>query len=91
MLDLQTIDSDWDKVRQALEDSRWDFRTVEGMIEDTGLPSERIEEALRRHGAEVRVSNVPDSKGRILYTLASKRMGLRELLANTQAFIAKST
>jgi len=80
----------WGKVRQALENPRWDFRTVDGLVEDTGFSREEVQALLESHSAEIRKANVPDSKGRILYTLATKPMGVREILANTRAFITKT-
>jgi len=87
---MDHVDSDWDRVRRELADPTWDFRTVESLSHATGLPVERIGGLLSEHNNEVRVSNVPDKMGRLLYTLADRPMKAREVLANLRAFIAKS-
>lgn len=87
---MDHIDADWQRVKEELADSAWDFRTVDSLSKATGLTVERVGNLLSRHGDEVRVANVPDKEGRLLYTLADRPMKLREVLANVRAFIAKS-
>ncbi len=79
------------KVLEALADDRWDFRTIDGLSTSTGLPENRIRELLRKYPSLVRQSLVLDRQGRELYTLASRRPSLQEVLTNTRAFISKST
>lgn len=81
---------DWLRVREALADPQWDFRTVDGITRVTGLASDRIRELLISHAAEVRKSYVTDKNGRILYTLRARPARLQEMVANTVAFISKS-
>ena len=87
---MDHVVSDWDRVRTELADPTWDFRTVESLSHATGLSVEQIGELLSEHHREVRVSNLPDKTGRLLYTLADRPMKAREVLANVRAFIAKS-
>jgi hypothetical protein len=87
---MDRVDTDWPRIREALADSAWDFRTEEGLSKATDLPVKRVADLLSEHGDEIRVANVPDPQGRLLYTLADRPMKLREALANVQAFIAKS-
>lgn len=84
-------DPNWGKIKNALADDRWDFRSVDGIATDSGLSADVVKEILERHRNEVRVSFVPDSKGRTLYTLATKRVEIREILASALAFVSKST
>jgi hypothetical protein len=84
------IDERWERVEKALENPSWDFRTIDGLAEDTGLRPEEIRWLINRHSDRVRVSNVPDTQGRVLYILASKPISARELLATVRAFAAKS-
>lgn len=84
-------DSDWLKLKEALADKQWDFRSVDGLAKQTGISTSMVETLLKKHQKEVRVSYVPDSKGRTLYTLATKPVEIREILATAQAFLAKST
>lgn len=90
---MQTLvqDKGWEKVKRALSNPKWDFRTLDAMVVETGLSREEIERLLSEHKDEVRKANVTDKKGRLLYTLASKPVGFREIIANTRAFIAKTT
>jgi hypothetical protein len=84
------IDEHWERVEKALGNPNWDFRTIDGLAKDTGLASEEIRRLINRHSDRVRVSNVPDTQGRVLYTLASKPIRTREWLATVRAFAAKS-
>lgn len=79
------------KLFEALADDRWDFRTIDGLSASTGLTEDRVKELLRKYQALVRQSLVLDRQGRELYTLASRRPSLQEVLTNTRAFISKST
>jgi hypothetical protein len=54
-------------VAKALEDPNWDWRTVKGVADDTGLTEERVR-ALLESSTSVLRSSVPDKKGRSLYT-----------------------
>jgi len=88
----QTIVSDpiERQVFQALDDPRWDFRTVEGLAKSADLPEQIVCDVLNRYPQLVRRSPVPDAQGRELYTLVSKGGGFREWYATTRAFITKS-
>jgi hypothetical protein len=87
---MNHVDADWERVRSQLADPAWDFRTTESLSTSTGLRVEQIEDLLAKHHDQVRVANVPDREGRLLYTLADRPMKARELLANVRAFITKS-
>lgn len=80
----------WGKIRAALEDSRWDFRTIEGISRDTGLDIICVSEQLERHGSEVRRAISRDGKGRELYTTKPWPVGFREVVADIHAFASKS-
>ena len=79
------------KVFEALADPKWDFRTIDGLGQSTGLTDDRIAQILLRHRSLIRQSPVLDRRGRALYTLSSKGATFRELLTNARAFISKST
>lgn len=81
----------WQKILAALGDEKWDFRSVDGLAKQTGLSADVVKGLLEKHPKEVRKSFVPDSTGRVLYTLANKPMELREILASARAFVSKST
>ena len=80
----------WGKIRAALEDARWDFRTIEGISRDTGLDIACVSEHLEQHRSEVRRAISRDGKGRELYTTKPWPVGVREVVADIHAFASKS-
>ena len=68
-------------VRRALENPEWDFRTVEGISNETGLPVSTIEEVLKENPGLFRKSHATDRAGRALFTTASRPIRWRERLA----------
>ncbi len=52
----------------ALDDPRWDWRTVDGINHDTGIPSAEIWSFLSRSGDRVVRSVARDRLGRVLFT-----------------------
>ena len=100
MMDSRSSANDWRplisnpderKVFEALEDSRWDFRTIRGLSASSGLPEERVRQVVMKYPNLVRQSSVLDRDGRELYTLASKGSSLREWLSTTRAYLSKTT
>lgn len=79
---------DWSKVHEALADSRWDFRTVGGISRQTGLDRDRVRQLLKQHRSEVR-QNMSRNREAV-YTLASRPMKMREILADIQRFARNS-
>jgi hypothetical protein len=72
-------------VLKALEDPDWDWRTVEGVAQSTGLPVKRVQEVLESSAAVMR-SSVPDERGRPLYTTREhyrKRRSFFDFLRST--------
>jgi hypothetical protein len=57
-----------DRVIIALENPKYDWRTIEGVIEETQLPPEEVHKIIRELGSQVVKSKVPDNNGRALYT-----------------------
>src|ERR1700682_4698259 len=55
-------------VVRALEDPNYEWRTVEGVAEQTGLEEANGREALEELNGEIIRSSVPDESGRNLYT-----------------------
>ena len=71
---------------KALEDPRWDWRTVEGLSRDTGLPLDYIRTTLESSSDEVIRSRTPDAEGRALYTTRrhyTKRRGFFDHLRSS--------
>jgi hypothetical protein len=56
-------------VKSALESPSYNWRTIDGIAEETGLEPETIGDLLLRDLSGVVIkSRVPDEKGRVLYT-----------------------
>ena len=57
------------KIKHALEDDRYVWRTIEGIVKDTGLSEVTVENAvLWDDRMDVISASYPDDKGRALYT-----------------------
>lgn len=80
----QTIDAAL--VRGTLEDGRWDFRPVANIAEETGLTESVVREILESAGFARRPLGQPTSE---LFTLADRRVTLREAVSSLRAFLAK--
>ena len=83
----------WPKVKAALEDSRWDFRTVEGVARETGLTREHVTAVLDRHKYAIRKVVLRRKHSRAWrpgYTLKSRpRKVLREFLSDVLRFASR--
>ncbi len=55
-------------VVRALEDPSYEWRTVEGVAEQTGLPASSVRQILEELNGEIIRSSIPDESGRNLYT-----------------------
>lgn len=77
-------DDRWRKVLGALEDSKWDLRTVEGIAKETHLPAEDVEKLLRQYQSMLRVAVTRDRRPAFaLKTRPRKR--IREFITRLQA------
>ena len=77
-------EKEWERVQAALKDPKWDFRTVAGIVKETQLSKQQVEELLRRHRSQLRQALARDR--RVIYTWKSRPRKLRELLAAMQLF-----
>ena len=80
---------DWAKVAAALANPDWDFRTVDGIARETGLPRKHVERLLQGHGAAVRraVSRGRRARGwQLVYTLRSRPPRFREFVDHILTF-----
>ena len=55
-------------VVSALEDPNYEWRTVEGVSEQTGLSASNVRQVLEELNGEIIRSSIPDESGRNLYT-----------------------
>lgn len=73
-------------VLKALEDPRWDWRTVDGVAQETGLSEDEVLEIIESSPDEVLRSRTPDNRGRALYTSRrhyAKRRGFLDPFRST--------
>jgi len=77
-------------VLQALADEKWDFRTVDGIAKETGLPSDQVIRILQSYPEFVRRSPVRDRLGRSIYTLKNRKMNSQEKKALLRLLLTKS-
>jgi hypothetical protein len=56
------------RIIHALEDPRYDWRTIEGVAEETSIPAATVQEVLESLKEDVLRSSVPDELGRNLFT-----------------------
>ncbi len=74
-------------VEKSLQNSKWDFRTLEGIARETKLPKEKISKLLYENKNLFRESLAPNSKGDRLFTLKSRPVKFREKIASLINYI----
>ena len=82
------INEDETKVFEALDDSKWDYRTIEGITKETGLGELFVTKVIKSHPDLVRKSIVPSKGRRKLYALKSY-FGVLKDAWNTFAWMNK--
>lgn len=78
------------KVFESLADTKWDFRSLDGISRTTGLQAGDVLGILTRHHDLVRTSVIPDRKGRTLYTLRENPQTLGEKIGALKSYVTKS-
>lgn len=56
----------------ALDDPRWEWRTVAGISSDTGLSPEEVRRVLNEQRDQILKSEVPSTKGEDLFTTVAR-------------------
>ncbi len=82
---------DEDKIKKALSDKRWDYRTVEGLAKELGISADEVKSFLESRRDIVWKSNIPDRNGRDLYTLNERKPESKDFWRNITNFISKSS
>ena len=84
MSSQQMGEDNWFQIKAALENEKWDFRTVNGISNETGIDPNTVKEQLVIHESDVRKSiNWNSSPYEDLYTF--RPVSFRELIADAQA------
>jgi hypothetical protein len=73
----------------ALEDPKWDFRTIDGLVSSTQLDPAKVTETIARYPAFIRRSPVPGPEGKDLFTL-DMDLSSREALSVARGAISKT-
>jgi hypothetical protein len=77
-----------DCIAVALNDPRWQFRTVAGLARQCGVPVDDVEQILKGQPGLARKSVMTDRAGCRLYTAAERRIGQRERLEQIRWILA---
>jgi hypothetical protein len=77
------------KIIDALRDEHWDYRTVEGIAKETGIPVDAVRTFLETRKDVVRKSSIPDRLGRELYTLNGRHSYVKEFWRILSTFMSK--
>ena len=80
----------WDLVRDALEDSRWDFRTIPNISRDTGLSEDAVKVVLSHRESQIYRAIHPNQSGQPLYTTVERAPRFREFWGNLQRYAGKT-
>jgi len=83
---------DWARVKAALANPNWDFRTVDGIARETSLSREQVQRLLGRHEAAVRKALTRDTRlgtRRVAYTLRDRPTKLREVVDSILTFASQ--
>jgi len=65
---MATIDEPIDRVRGALQNPKYMWRTLRGIAQETGLPLASVRDAIRALGGDIIKSEMPSVTGEELYT-----------------------
>ncbi len=87
--DARISDDSERKVFEALADDTWDFRTLEVISRDTGVPEHEVRKVIAKYPDLIRKSLVPDRQGQALFTLRSRPIKPREHLAQMYKYMTK--
>lgn len=75
----------------ALEDPRWDWRTVPSLARASGMSEGQTRAAISRYPQLIRRSRVPSASGEDLYTLQSRYYERKSPLEKGWDFLSSSS
>ena len=79
------------KIFEALEDPRWEWRTISALSGISGVDAENTRQILRRYPVLVRQSTVPGPGGEELYTLQSRHFERQSVAEKIWTVVSSST
>lgn len=86
-----TTKTQWEKVRNALANPKFDFRTVSGIARETGFETADVLRLLNEYSSEVRIANSTSKKENLLYTLRNRPKSLQESFSDIITMVSSST
>ncbi len=79
------------KLFEELANPQWDFRTIAGLSESTGISETQVAMILMKYPDLIRRSPIADRQGRQLFTLQERKPKPQEIFAEIRSFVTKST
>lgn len=79
------------KIFEALEDPRWEWRTISTLSGVSGLDTERTRLILQKYPVLVRQSTIPGAGGEELYTLQRRHYERQTVLEKFWTSVSSST
>lgn len=79
------------RIFEALEDPRWDWRTISALSGVSGLDTESTRRILQKYPVLVRQSTVPGPEGQELYTLQRRYYERQTVLEKFWTSVSSST
>ena len=61
----------WEQILKALENSKYKWRTLNGISKETGLDVQIVKDQIDRHSDTIIKSSIPSEDGEDLYTTRS--------------------
>ena len=75
----------------ALRGERWDYRTIDGISNETGISPVEVKDYLLHNKDKVWKSSLPDRKGNTLFTFIDRKPLDNDLWRSLSTFISKSS
>ena len=85
------VDPTEKKIFEALEDPRWDWRTISTLSRVSGLDAESTRRVLQKYPVLVRQSTIPGPGGEELYTLQRRHYERQTVLEKFWTSVSSST
>lgn len=79
------------KIFEALEDPKWDWRTISALSGASGLDTESARRILQKYPVLVRQSTVPGPNGEELYTLQRRHFERQSVVEKIWTNVSSST
>ena len=80
----------WLAIRDALEDPRWQFRTIPSIAKSTTLSEDEVKRVLESHKDQLYTASHLNERGEVLYAMEERAPRMREFLGNVQRYIGKT-